>query len=165
MGGQGPARTLGLLADGGEAVGPGVPKHIGKYEIKRIIGSGGMGIVWGAWDPELDRRVAIKLVKAQLTRARERIVRDHPELVGWWASQESAIGGRFHAHEPGYAETLARVRRLPLLPMDLDAEAMRCTSGACTDRRPRPRHVDPQADAAVAALVYARTGETASEAA
>lgn len=98
-------------------------------------------------------------------KVRERIMRDHPELVGWWASQESAIGGRFHAHEPGYAETLARVRRLPLLPMDLDAEAMRCTSGACTDRRPRPRHVDPQADAAVAALVYARTGETASEAA
>lgn len=74
-------------------------------------------------------------------RRRERIMREHPELVAWWAESEalvsgltsSPLGAKFHAHEPGYAATLDRVRRLPMLPMDLDAEddgAIPCT---CTD--------------------------------
>jgi 3'-phosphoadenosine 5'-phosphosulfate sulfotransferase (PAPS reductase)/FAD synthetase len=63
---------------------------------------------------------------------RERIMRDHPEFVAWWADQERLIGGRFHAHEPGYAKTLDRVKRLPLLPMDLSGvdDTIPCT---CTD--------------------------------
>lgn len=68
---------------------------------------------------------------------RERIMRDHPELVTWWATQEARVGGRFHAHEPGYARTLEAVTRLPMLAMDIDAEdnTIPCT---CTERR-RPR--------------------------
>lgn len=68
---------------------------------------------------------------------RERIMREHPELVGWWADQEARIGGRFHAHEPGYARTLDAVRRLPMLAMDLDGadDTIPCT---CTERR-RPK--------------------------
>lgn len=67
-------------------------------------------------------------------RKRERIMREHPELVAWWAEQERHVKGRFHAHEPGYAATLERVRRLPMLPMDLDPgsedDSIPCT---CTD--------------------------------
>lgn len=70
-------------------------------------------------------------------KTRERLMRERPELVPWWAEQEARIGGRFHAHEPGYARTLEIVRRLPLLPMDLDPDeadegTIPCT---CTDRR------------------------------
>jgi hypothetical protein len=67
---------------------------------------------------------------------RERIMRDRPDLAAWWIAQEEAIGARFLPHEPTYAKTLDAVRRLPLLPLDLDAEVMACTSGGCTDRRP-----------------------------
>jgi 3'-phosphoadenosine 5'-phosphosulfate sulfotransferase (PAPS reductase)/FAD synthetase len=65
---------------------------------------------------------------------RERIMREAPHLVDWWATQEARIGGRFHAHEPGYARTLDAVRRLPMLPMDLDGadDHIACN---CTDRR------------------------------
>lgn len=66
---------------------------------------------------------------------RERIMRDRPDLAAWWIEQEQAIGARFLPHEPEYARTLDRVRRLPLLPIDLDGEVMGCTSGGCTDRR------------------------------
>lgn len=67
-------------------------------------------------------------------KVRERIMRDTPDAAAWWIEQEMRIGGRFHAHEPGYARTLDVVRRLPMLPMDLDGdtEAITCN---CTDRR------------------------------
>jgi len=47
--------------------------HLGRYHLLELVGSGGMGVVWGAWDPQLERRVAIKLVKATIPAARDRI--------------------------------------------------------------------------------------------
>jgi len=70
---------------------------------------------------------------------RERIMRDHPELVAWWAEQEFLVGGRFHAHEPGYLKTAEIVRRLPLLPgLEVDPDESASIPCSCTDRR-KPR--------------------------
>ena len=54
---------------------------LGRYHLLESIGSGGMGVVWGAFDPELDRSVAIKLVKAEVPSARERIVAEGQSLA------------------------------------------------------------------------------------
>jgi serine/threonine-protein kinase len=40
----------------------GIPRSVGKYEIVDAIGSGGMGTVYRAFDPTLERMVALKIV-------------------------------------------------------------------------------------------------------
>ncbi len=63
---------------------------LGRYVIGDLLGTGAMGRVYSAWEPELDRRVAIKVLVADGEGARERSVReaqamaklDHPNVVG-----------------------------------------------------------------------------------
>lgn len=53
--------------------------RLGRYEIERIIGAGGMGIVLKGFDSELNRPVAIKLLAPNLARvgaARQRFARE-----------------------------------------------------------------------------------------
>jgi hypothetical protein len=62
---------------------------LGRYHLLERVGEGGMGVVWGAYDPELERRVAIKLVRAKAGASRERILLEgqalaklsHPNVV------------------------------------------------------------------------------------
>ncbi|MBL8820104.1 MAG: serine/threonine protein kinase [Planctomyces sp.] len=53
--------------------------RLGRYEVERLIGSGGMGVVFKAFDTELNRPVAIKLLAPYLASsgaARQRFSRE-----------------------------------------------------------------------------------------
>ena len=67
-------------------------EKIGRYEIKGALGQGAMATVYKAYDPEIDRTIAIKVLKPELARNedyRVRFVREakgagtlsHPNIV------------------------------------------------------------------------------------
>jgi tetratricopeptide (TPR) repeat protein/predicted Ser/Thr protein kinase len=45
---------------------------VGRYTILALVGRGGMGEVYAAYDPELDRKIALKLLRARGSDARSR---------------------------------------------------------------------------------------------
>ena len=51
------------------------PKKLGSYVIEKWLGAGGMGVVYLARDPVLDREVAIKVLPASLSRDEQRLKR------------------------------------------------------------------------------------------
>src|SRR5438876_12236500 len=48
---------------------------LGRYEIRSKIGEGGMGAVYRAQDTKLDRKVALKILPADLASNRDRMDR------------------------------------------------------------------------------------------
>ncbi len=44
------------------------PSHIGRFEIHRVLGRGGFGVVYLAHDPGLDRLIAIKMPRGELLK-------------------------------------------------------------------------------------------------
>ncbi len=66
------------------------PLRIGRFRVLRCIGQGGMGMVFAARDDELQRTVAIKLLRPELSRVDARLTEEaqalarlsHPNVVG-----------------------------------------------------------------------------------
>ncbi len=75
--------------------------HMGRYEIRSHIGAGGMGEVYLAWDAELQRFVALKVIATDVALDQQRMSR--------FVQEARAASGLNHPniitiHEIGYAD-------------------------------------------------------------
>ncbi|HVX11374.1 MAG TPA: protein kinase [Pirellulales bacterium] len=107
--------------------------RFGAYRVLRVLGAGGMGLVWEAEDTQLRRRVALKVMKpslAKLREHRERFLRearaaaaiDHSHIVTVYQVGEHR-GLPFLAMQLLHGETLTdTLRREGALP---EAECLR----------------------------------------
>ena len=118
-------------------------RSLGRYQLRRIIGRGSTSTVWLAWDPEMQREVAIKVIDQDVLNDRTRgkmhrtllineasladklkhphIVTIHDAVIGddqAWIVMEHVAGGTLDAH----------TQRPFLLPVERIVELMfKCT--------------------------------------
>lgn len=74
------------------------PKRLGGYELRDVLGEGGMGTVYRAHDPTLDRPAAVKVIRAKALseEGKERFLREarasskinHPNIITIYAAGE-----------------------------------------------------------------------------
>ena len=76
-------------------------ERLGPYEIRDVLGAGGMGEVYRALDPRLDREVAIKILPEELGRDADRLARFDREARLLAALRHSGIA---MIHEVGEAQ-------------------------------------------------------------
>src|SRR2546421_3538155 len=106
--------------------------RLGRYEIRSKIGAGGMGEVYLAQDTKLDRKVALKILPADVAAHPDRLRRfvqeakaasalNHPNIITiyeieeWSSSPTVREGVHFIATEFIDGETLRqRIRSAPL---------------------------------------------------
>jgi serine/threonine-protein kinase len=112
---------------------------VGEYRIERLLGEGGMGTVYGAVQPEIGARVAIKVLRRELSRDPRLVKRftdearavnkiRHPNIIDIFAFGRLADGRHYFVMEYLDGEPLAaRLARGPL-PV---SEARRLLVQAC----------------------------------
>jgi eukaryotic-like serine/threonine-protein kinase len=125
-----------------------IPARIGRYRIEGILGEGASAVVYAGFDPEIERRVAIKCLHRDIAddkgyrqrfqiEARAAGHLNHPHLVTIFDTGETEDGRPYIAMERMGGESLAsRVESegLPSLPVVIDiaiqiAEALEYAHG------------------------------------
>jgi len=118
--------------------------RLGRYEVRSLLGKGGMGEVYLAWDSELERTVALKLLPAEVAADRQRMSRfvqearaasalNHPNILTVYDIGH-ADATRFIATEFIEGETLrsrmSRARLTPAEALDISAQVASALAAA-----------------------------------
>ena len=68
--------------------------HDARFDLLDVLGSGGMGVVYRAWQPDLDRFVAVKQMHGQLPQSDGCL----SEAIGRFHREVAALGRASHPH-------------------------------------------------------------------
>ena len=105
------------------------PTHFGRYNVKKVLGQGAMGLVYLADDPVISRQVAIKVIKAPPGENTEELLArfdrefrsagtlSHPNVVTVYdvgQQDDSHFIALEYVHGQSLEETLESIRILPL---------------------------------------------------
>ncbi|MCI0456908.1 MAG: protein kinase [Gemmataceae bacterium] len=85
---SGSAENLGQSASSLEPTS--LPAHIGGFEVRTLHGGGAFGTVYRAYDPQLEREVALKVPRADLLQ--------NPKVVGRFLREAKAVARLRHPH-------------------------------------------------------------------
>jgi serine/threonine protein kinase len=107
-----------------------IPQRIGRYRIEKILGQGGFGLVYLAHDEQLQRHVALKLLRADraedrklrqrfLTEARSASALNHPNVCVIYEVGETGEQQPYLAME--YVEGLTLQALLRQAPLEMNA--------------------------------------------
>jgi serine/threonine protein kinase len=113
-----------------DAVAEPIPERIGRYRIERILGAGGFGLVYLAHDDQLQRHVALKLLRADraedrklrqrfLAEARSASALNHPNVCVIYDVGETDEQQPYLAME--YVEGLTLKALLRQAPLEINA--------------------------------------------
>lgn len=69
---------------------PPAPAYLGRFQLKRILGKGAQSVVWLAFDPHLERDVAIKLMKVRPNAS--------AQAVSQWLQEARSVSRLAHAN-------------------------------------------------------------------
>ena len=137
------------------------PNAIGRYLVRDRLGQGGMGVLFLALDPAIDRLVALKLLRVNHPEIRERFIREarlaarlqHPNIVTIFDVGEHQ-GQPFIAMEYIPGETLAEIiARRPPLPL---ARKLAIMADVCSGLAYAHRHGIVHRDVKPANLMVSR---------
>lgn len=157
------------------------PVLAGRYEMGPLLGRGGMGEVYRAWDGALGREVALKVLRPEHAGSREFVTRfereaknvaslSHPNIVRVFDAGEARDGTRYIAMEYVPGGTLAdRIREGGALTPRAAVEVARQLAAALSyahgrgivhrDVKPQNVLMTPRRDAKVADFGIARAVE------
>lgn len=66
--------------------------NLGRFELTRVLGEGAQAIVWLAFDPRLEREVAVKLLRADTAAVAD------PTAVNQWLQEARSVSRLTHPH-------------------------------------------------------------------
>ncbi|HXK12284.1 MAG TPA: protein kinase [Vicinamibacteria bacterium] len=123
-----------------------VLRSIGRYEIRRELGRGTMGVVYEAWDPALGRTIALKTVAALSLSRRERRKYEKRFLTEARAAARVSHPGIVVVHDVG-RDSGSGLLFIALEHLDGETLADRVASGRPSDWRDSLRIVGRVAEA------------------